>query len=686
MSPQKSINRPGALTQLQRAIRENLAPPAAKLKFPHYPERTDRLLGLLESTRGYIIESDSSGTLTFVSPQVKEILGFTPEECISEGAVVFHPDDLPKIVTTGRAVRQTGVPAETQVRVRHKLGHWLWFENTVMGWTDAHGDYFTLVYSRDISDIKRAEAGQRESEARYSVVTRMSSDLIIEMDRAGRYTHVDSGCEKILGYTVEEALALEPWALIHPEDHERVIEQLEAQFIEPSDSTSPGPNLQFVEARLQHKDGRWLWFEIHGVTYPRSDGQLRYLAVNRDVTERVRAEQARREFDELLQRSQKLESLGVLAGGIAHDFNNLLTPIMGAAGLGLAELPANSPVRARLKTIHRAAKRAAALTSQMLAYAGQQPMRVEKFDLTTLIEEMHELMISSVAGKTIVELALESELPYVEGEAAQLSQLIMNLISNATEALTEGEGKLTIRTGVETIDSRPPDTLFAETMSLGRHVYFEVVDTGCGMDQKTLDRIFDPFFTTKFTGRGLGLAAVAGIVRGHRGGIKVTSEPGLGTSFKVMFPAIDRPAVQAKAPSSPDHVFKLSGTALVIDDDDGVRELAEEVLQRAGMHVLTAADGHEGVKLFDSHQHEISVVLLDRTMPSLSGADTYEAIHAIRADAKIILVSGYSEEKVTAELVGRGLTERSLAGFLRKPFLPDALLSRIEEVLDPVDV
>ena len=685
MSQPESIDRSGALTQLQRAIRENLAPPSAELQFPHYPERTDRLLGILESARAYILETDGSGTLTFVSPQVKEILGITPEECISENALIFHPDDLPKIVTAGRSVRQTGITVENQMRVRHKLGHWVWFQNKVMGYIDANGDYFTLVYSRDISDVKRAEAGQRESEARYSVVTQMSSDLITEMDRTGRYTYVDSGCEKILGYSVDEALALDAWALIHPEDRERVIKQLEAQFVEPSDSTSPRPNLQFVEARLRHKDGRWLWFEIQGVTYPRTDGQIRYLAVNRDVSERVRAEQARREFDELLQRSQKLESLGVLAGGIAHDFNNLLTPIMGAAGLGLAELPPDSPVRARLQTIQRAAKRAAALTSQMLAYAGQQPLRVENLDLTTLVEEMHELAISSVAGKTTIELALESGLPYIEGEAAQLSQLIMNLISNATEALPEGKGKLTIRTGVVSIDQRPTDTLFAEIMSLGRHVYFEVVDTGCGMDQKTLDRIFDPFFTTKFTGRGLGLAAVAGIVRGHRGGIKVSSELGLGTRFKVMFPAVERPSVQTKAASKPGHGFKLSGTALVIDDDEGVRELAEEVLQRSGMHVLTAADGHEGVKLFDSHQDEISVVLLDRTMPTLSGADTYEAIHAIRADAKIVLVSGYSEERVTAELAGRGLTEHSLAGFLRKPFLPDALLSLIQEVLSPVD-
>jgi PAS domain S-box-containing protein len=689
MSQSESIGRPEALTQLERTVRENLKAPPPDLQLPRYPELADRLLGVLELTRGWISETDSGGSLTYVSPMVEEVLGFTPEECLSTSGYVFHPDDLPKIIVAGGSVRQTGIPAVNEMRMRHRRGHWVWLENTLMGWTDAHGDYFTLIFSRDITDIKRAEAGQRESEARYDAIERMSTDLITEMDREGRYTYVDPACETILGYTVDEVLSLEAWSLLHLEDRDRVIAQLEAQFIEPAlpPGASPEEHVrrdpQLVEARFQHKDGRWLWFEILGVTYPRTDGQIRHLAVNRDVTERVLAEHARREYEERLQRSQKLESLGILAGGIAHDFNNLLTPIMGAAGLGLIELPEDSPLRARFDTIRLAAKRAAALTNQMLAYAGQQPLRVERLDLTSLIEEMRELAISSVAGKTEIVLELQPELPYVEGEAAQLSQLMMNLISNAGEALAEGTGRLTIRTGVVSIDEQPSDVLFSETMPLGEHVYFEVADTGCGMDPETLDKIFDPFFTTKFTGRGLGLAAVAGIVRGHAGGIKVESEPGVGTCFRVMFPATDRPSVQTETSQATQQDFDLSGTALVIDDDDGVRELAEEVLLRAGMHVLTAADGREGVKLFERHASEIRVVLLDRTMPSLSGADTFEAIQAIRPDAKIVLVSGYSEERVTAELSGRGLVDRSLAGFLKKPFLPDALLSRIQEVLRP---
>ena len=678
MSHEENASHSAALTQLERTIRQNLEPPLRTANLPQFPERKDRLLGVLEAMQAFVAEFNEGGTLTYVSSKVEEIIGFTPVQCHTEDCFQFHPDDLHKVITGSRSVRQSGNSTKVQTRIRHKLGHWVWTENTVMGWFDRNANYSTLVHVRDISDIKRAQARQRESETRYSVVAQMSCDLISEMNQDGQFTYIGPGCERMLGYTDEEIVAREPWALIHPEDRERVQAQFEAQFVEAPDVSSGNRNAPLIEARFEHKDGRWLWFETQGVTYTRADGETRYLAVTRDVSERVHAEQARREFEESLQRSQKLESLGVLAGGIAHDFNNLLTPIMGAAGLATMELPKDSPVHARLQTIHRAAKRAAALTNQMLAYAGQKPLRVEHLDLNTLVEDLRELATSSIAGKTVIDLEFEPDLPLVEGESAQLGQLVMNLISNAAEALPEGAGRLSIRTGVVTLDERPSDVLFAEGMPLGQHVYFEVSDNGCGMDSETLDRIFDPFFTTKFTGRGLGLAAVAGIVRGHRGGIKVTSHPDRGTCFRVMFPAVRRPPEQPRVEAAPAALFRSTATVLVVDDDEGVRDLAEEILRRAGMTVLTAADGYEGVKLFERHSDEIRLVLLDRTMPSLSGADTFEAIRAIREDAKIVLVSGYSEERVTAELASRGL-----AGFLKKPFLPETLLSQVQEVLDP---
>ena len=243
--------------------------------------------------------------------------------------------------------------------------------------------------------------------------------------------------------------------------------------------------------------------------------------------------------------------------------------------------------------------------------------------------------------------------------------------------MKEGEGRIVVRTGVVDLLDPPAGALFAETMAPGQHVYFEVEDEGSGMDEETRKRIFDPFYTTKFAGRGLGLAAVAGIVRAHHGCIEVDSEPGRGTRFRVLLPAAagttSRPALEQK----PIQGWRTTGAALVIDDDEAVRELNEEVLRRSGMTVLSASDGHEGVKLFASHAESIGVVLLDRSMPALSGVDTFDAIRALRPDVKIILVSGHSEERVTQELASRGLS-----GFLEKPFAPEELLACVREVLE----
>ncbi|MCP4036734.1 MAG: PAS domain S-box protein [bacterium] len=676
MSAGESDKDPAVLTQLERTVQENMPPPRRGVELPSLPNRTDRLLGALEAMAVWVCEVNNQGTMTYSTPQVEAILGFTPEECVTTNCIEFHPDDVATVIESGRTVRATGRQVRNETRFRHKRGHWVWGENTLIGWTNERGEFNTLIYTRDISDIKRAEARQQESETRYNVVSQMSCDLITEMGLDGRYTYIGHGAEAVLGYTEEEVLELEPWALLHPDERQGVRAQFEKQLVAPSSIPLHATNLQPIEARLRHKDGRWLWFEIQGVTYPRADGEARYLAVNRDVSERVLAQQAQRDFEQSMQRAQKLESLGVLAGGIAHDFNNLLTPIMGAAGLGLMELSNDSPVRTRLQTIHRAAKRAAALTNQMLAYAGQKPLRVELVDLSSIVEDMRDLATSSLAGKARIDLKLERDLPFVEGESAQLSQVVMNLISNAAEALTEGAGQLAIRTGTMTLSARTPDILFSDTMPLGEHVYFEVCDTGCGMDKETLDRIFDPFYTTKFTGRGLGLAAVSGIVRGHNGGIKVESTPNQGTIFRVMFPAVTRPADNATADDPAPGTVSLCGTALVIDDDEGVRDLVREVLSRAGMRVLCAADGHRGVDLFRAEADSVRVVLLDRTMPALSGADTLEALRAIRNEVTVVLVSGYSEERIQDELGSKGL-----AGFLKKPFLPEALLQRVQDVL-----
>ncbi|MEE2672167.1 MAG: PAS domain S-box protein [Myxococcota bacterium] len=662
------------------ALIERLMPapkPAAQL--PVRPERFDRLISALEHLDLWVCEFDNEGRMLYASANVESILGFSVEECLHQ-SLEIHPDDLPSILDAGRQVRTTGEPARNAVRTLHKQGHWIWIDSCILGWYPTEGgDFHTITLNRDITELKNAEAAHEESETRRNAIAEMSWDLISEIGRDGQPTYMSPGCEQVLGYTPEELMTFSAWSLIHPEDEARLASEIAEEFASKDKGlrseriTSRTP----LQCRLRHRDGHWVWLESLGIPYTRADGEIRYAAVSRDVTTRREAEETQRKFEESLQRSQKLESLGVLAGGIAHDFNNLLTPILGAARLGLEDLPPDSPVRERLHKIQQAAKRAAALTNQMLSYAGQSPLRVERIDLSALVSEIQALVSSSVSGKATFNLELQSELPVIEAEAAQISQVVMNLVTNAAESQSDGEGKITVRTGVVDLETPPAGALFAETMETGQHVYLEVTDTGAGMDEETRGLIFDPFFTTKFAGRGLGLAAVAGIVRAHRGAIEVESELERGTCFRVLLPAVSGKATQTPLDTAPTEGWQPTGTALVIDDDAGVRELAEDVLHRAGMTVLSAADGHEGVKLFKMHADRICVVLLDRTMPSLSGSDTFDAIRATKPDAKIVLISGYSQERVAEELASR-----SPSGFLKKPFAPEALLARVREVLE----
>jgi CheY-like chemotaxis protein len=367
-----------------------------------------------------------------------------------------------------------------------------------------------------------------------------------------------------------------------------------------------------------------------------------------------------------------------MAGGITHDFNNLLTPILGDAQLALLDLPPDSPARPRIEQIRQAAKRAAALTRQMLAYSGQGPVLVEPVAVSRLVEEMGQLLEGAVSGKAALVFDLSEDLPSVEADVAQLSQVVMNLITNATEAVREGAGRITLRAGV--VEAEKVDRRFVVgdvEPKARKYVFFEVIDDGCGMDAETQSKIFDPFFTTKFTGRGLGLAAVLGIVRSHDGMIEIDSELGRGTRFRVLLPAAKRVAAAPEIQATPVEEWRGSGTVLVVDDDEGVRDLLDAILCRAGLTVLLASDGREAVDLFRRHADEIRAVVLDRTMPDIGGEDAFDEIRRIRPDARIMLISGYSEERAAWHFIDKGLD-----GFMHKPFEPATLLRKIRRMID----
>ena len=406
---------------------------------------------------------------------------------------------------------------------------------------------------------------------------------------------------------------------------------------------------------------------------------LRWLL--RDSTERVRAEVARRQWEAQLQHTQRLESLGVLAGGIAHDFNNLLAGILGSAELALLRLPQDAPARPEVEQIVTATHRAADLTGQMLAYSGRGTFRVQPVLLSALIREMEPLLRASLRKTCALEFHLGESLPAIEADATQLRQVLLNLVLNAGEAIGDAAGVITARVAVRECDrAYLAGGVLDAKLPEGPYVALEVTDTGCGMSGETQAKMFEPFFTTKFTGRGLGLAAVLGIVRGHRGTIRVTSEPGRGTQIEVLFPPTTRPVIAPPALAPVPPAWRGEGTILVVDDEAHIRAGAAQALEHAGFPVLTAADGREAVAVFRQHAEAVRAVLLDLTMPNMDGAATARELRQIRPDVRIVLTSGYTAEEAT-----RQFTDRDLVGFLQKPYGLKNLIAAVRDALEPAN-
>ena len=390
------------------------------------------------------------------------------------------------------------------------------------------------------------------------------------------------------------------------------------------------------------------------------------------LEERIRNEARLRE-------TQKLESVGILAAGIAHDFNNILTGVLGNASLALDEVPRGSDLAMRLADVVNATERAAQLTKQLLAYSGKGRFVIELLDLSNHVREISSLIQTSIPRTVQLRLELAERLPSIEADAAQIQQVVMNLVINGAEAIPKGmTGTVSITTGVQDVDEAYIQTTVpGRDIGQGRYVSLEVHDTGAGMDADVIGRIFDPFYTTKFAGRGLGLAAVRGIVQGHKGAIKVYSTPGRGTTFKLLFPASAKEAQKRPGRVSKHASLEGTGTILVIDDEEIVRRTAKVTLERFGYEVIVAEDGVQGVEAFRRSADRVSVVLLDMTMPVMSGEEAFRELRMIRPDIKVILSSGYNEVEAIRHFTGKGL-----AGFIQKPYTSVRLAETVRSVLN----
>ena len=383
-----------------------------------------------------------------------------------------------------------------------------------------------------------------------------------------------------------------------------------------------------------------------------ADGELTgAVHIMRDLTDKRRLEEQFRE-------SQKFETIGTLAAGVAHDFNNLLTSIMGNASLVIETLPAGSLGREKLEDVIRAGQRAAEVTHQLLAYSGKGRHFMQKVELSSLVERVQTLIEATVPKKVTLEMRLAHNLPRIEGDPNQVQQVVLNLVSNAAEAIGDATGTISVTTGDEA----------------NGYVYLEVRDTGCGMDTVTRTRIFDPFFTTKFTGRGLGLAAVAGIARSHKAHISLNSAPGAGSTFRVSFPAEERTsAAGGKMELRP--IPAQGATVLVVDDEEMVRRIAQATLEGRGFHVRVAANGFDAVAQARQH-HDIAVVLLDLTMPVMGGEEAIDEILAARPGVRVIVSSGYERRDAIARF-----GHKQVAAYLQKPYTSRQLADKVDIVL-----
>ena len=432
-----------------------------------------------------------------------------------------------------------------------------------------------------------------------------------------------------------------------------------------------------IDAICVRQDGSEFPAEI-AVTRVLLVGQTNLCFYVRDITKRKRAEEEHQELEIQVRHVQKLESLGLLAGGIAHDFNNLLVSILGNADLALRKIPGDSVAKGNLLEIEKASSRAAELCRQLLAYSGKGKFVIEILDLSHVVEEMAKMLEVSITKKCVLQYSSSVDLPAIEADATQVRQVVMNLITNASDAIGDRSGIVAITTACKNCDEAFLTSCYlGEHLPPGRYVSVAVADTGCGMDAKTMDRIFDPFFTTKFTGRGLGLAAVSGIMRGHKGAIRVESEPGKGTTFEVLFPAVDGKPSDTRREPARSSEWTGVGTILIVDDEETVRMVGQQMLEQAGFTVITAEDGSVGVETFVAHHGEICCVILDLTMPNMDGEETFRELRRIKPDVRVLMSSGYSEQEISSRFAGQ-----RLMGFIHKPYRSSELYAKVRSVLE----
>jgi PAS domain S-box-containing protein len=633
-------------------------------------QELDRFFSL---TLDLLCIADTDGRFLRLNQAWEDTLGYSVEELEGRELIeLVHPEDRQATLEAVRRLAEGQSVMDFVNRYRRKDGAYRWIE-----WRSvSYQGKWIYAAARDITGRIQGEHELRtQNNFRRAIIDRAAEGLCVCHEVGEfpfvRFTVWNDRMTEITGYCMEEVNRLGWYQTLYPDPE--VQERARARMA----AMREGRDLIAEEWEITRKDGQMRVIAISTSLILAQDQQHHVLALMHDLTDRKRAEEERRRLEDQFQHVQKLESLGVLAGGIAHDFNNLLMAVLGNADLALRQLGPASPARSFLQGIQTASCRAAELCRQMLAYAGKGRFVVEPLNLNDVVEEMTSMLEVSISKKARLTFKLAPGLPAVDADATQLRQVLMNLITNASEAIGDRSGAIEISTGVVEIEQAGLNSdLIPADMPAGTYVFVEVSDTGCGMTPEVKGRMFDPFFTTKFTGRGLGMAAVLGIMRGHGGAVEVRTEPDKGTAIRALLPvSFTAPMVRA-APPAPDVDWRGSGTILVVEDEDSVRTLARTMLEYLGFGVVAVGDGWEAVRTFRERRGEIACVLLDLTMPRMDGEETLQELRRIDEDVRVVLSSGYNEQEVTQRFVGQGL-----AGFIQKPYQVETLKERLRAVL-----
>ena len=624
----------------------------------------ERFRALIEHGADAVALLAPDGTTLFASQSIERLLGFSPAELVGRPAFDrVHPDDLAAVrATLAELASLPGTPLALGLRWRHKDDAWRYIDAVAVNRLTEPAVGAIVVNFRDQTERRQAETALRESEERYRTLVEGVRDVIFALSPESTITSLNPAFETITGWRREEWVGRPFEQLVHPEDLPFALELL--------GRVVRGDVRAVSQFRVSTAKGDYRMGEFSATPQLLEGRLIGILGIGRDVTERVQLEQQ-------LRQAQKMEAVGRLAGGIAHDFNNILTAITGYADLLLEDLRATDPRHQDVAEIRKSADRAAGLTRQLLAFSRQQVLQPSVIDVKTLVGDL-EKMLGRLLGED-VELGtqLAPDTGRVKADPGQLEQVLMNLAVNARDAMPDG-GKLTLETSnVDLSEGYATDHYPALP---GSYVMIAATDTGTGMSEETQAHMFEPFFTTKEKGKGtgLGLATVYGIIKQSGGFIWVYSELGHGTTFKIYLPRVQESAHRSKEPASArPRAARGTETVLLAEDEAPVRAVARQVLERHGYTVLEAPSAEAALDVAARYSGAIHLLLTDVIMPGLSGRELATRLADLRPEARVIFMSGYTDDAVTRH----GVLEPGLA-YLQKPFTPDTLGRKVREVLD----